>query len=235
MSMSYDEIKKEQFIEDLRQEKIINHAKMNQCIYLFVEGVSEEKTFPHLISKAGFDLENNGVIIANYNGYSNLIHALRLLNKTLSNKRPVIVTIDNDVDGHKTIKKISEKEYLSKLIHMFPIPVENKVKYDNGFKGGSFEEMFDVEHFIDCCFSEIIMEKELVNMKSKFYRKFDKNKPWYDQVRKFCALNGDTEFAYKKVILAEYLMEECKSIPKKICKLVGLIKEVRDKYPVRHP
>ena len=235
MSMSFEEILKEQAIEDLREEEVMKQATKNKCIYLFVEGDSEERTFPYLISEAGFDLEKNGIIIANYNGYGNLRHALRLLNKTLSNNRPVIVTIDNDVDGHKTIKKISDEDYLTKLIHIFTIPVENKVKYDNGHKGGSFEEMFNVEHFIDCCFSEVIMEKELINLKSKFYRDFDKKKPWYNQVRKFCALNEYTEFADKKVTLAEYLMEECNSIPKTILKLVDLIKEVRDKYPVKHP
>lgn len=235
MSMTYEDYMREMAIEDLAEEQVMERAKQFQCIYLFVEGKSEEKTFPYLIKRAGLDLEKEGVIIANYNGNGNLIHSLRLLNKTLSNNRPVIITIDNDETGAKKINKISNKDYKNELIEIFPIPVEDKVKYKSGYTGGSFEEMFKKKHFINCCFTEDIMPQELVKLKSDFIEKFDNRKPWYKQIRKFCAMNGYSEFSNKKVFLAEYLAEDCENVPKAIQKLVNLIKKVRNGHPIKHP
>ena len=79
------------------------------------------------------------------------------------------------------------------------------------------------------------MRSDLLNLKSCFNRIFDINKPWYAQVKKFCALNGFFNFSYLKADLAEYLAEECRDIPKTILMLVDLIKDIRNKYPVKHP
>ena len=78
----------EQAISDMHFEEVMKQATKAQCIYLFVEGESEERAFPILIEETRLDLENTGVIVANYNGYGNLKHTLRLLNKTLSHDRP---------------------------------------------------------------------------------------------------------------------------------------------------
>ena len=124
---------------------------------------------------------------------------------------------------------------MNDLLHIFPIPAREAVTYSNGHNGGSFEEIFTSEHFLNCCFSTRIMDSNLVNDKGYFEKSFDVSKPWYDQVKKYCALNGFTKFSYLKADLAEYMAEECDNPPDTITKLSALIKEVRDKYPVKKP
>lgn len=109
------------------------------------------------------------------------------------------------------------------------------MEYKSGHKGGSFEEIFTAEYFLNCCFSEHIMDSNLVNRKDGFKKYFDISKPWYAQVQKYCANNGFKEFKDFKVKLAEYMAEECDNTPDAIIQLSILIKEVREKYPVKNP
>jgi predicted ATP-dependent endonuclease of OLD family len=235
MGMSDYDYAQESVIEEMLYEAVMKKAAKEQCIYLFVEGESEEKAFPILIENTGINLEELGITIANYNGSGNLIHSLRLLNKTLSHNRPIIITIDNDKDGGKIIKKISKDDYKNDLLNIFPIPAMETVIYPSGHKGGSFEEIFTAEHFLNCCFSKHIMDSNLVNKKNDFERYFDVSKPWYDQVKKYCANNGFTKFSSLKVDLAEYMAEECDNTPDTITQLSILIKGVREKHPVKNP
>jgi len=221
--------------EYLLYEFLMEKATEQQCIYLFVEGESEEIAFPILLDGAGIVYYDIGLKIANYNGIGNLKHALRLLNNTLSNDRPVIVTYDNDEDGTRVVKQISNNDYNNDLIRLFPIPSVEKVIYNNNHKGGSFEEIFTPKYFIDCCFSEAIMNTGLINKKKEFLIIFDKKKPWFNQVKKYCAQNGYFDFSSKKTALAENLACNCERFPRTIISLVSLIKKVRKEYPVTHP
>ena len=234
MSMTYEEYAREAAIDDLHGEAVMKEAIKRQCIYLFVEGESEEIAFEILLNSLDINFEEIGLKLANYNGIGNLKHALRLLDKTLSNDRPVIVTYDND-DGQRIKNYINNKDYNKELITFFTIPYKPKVTYSNGHIGGSFEEMFDYEHFINCCFSENIMTEKLINKKENFLAIFDKSRPWFQQVQKFCAQNGYDKFKDNKLILAENLAESCKEIPETMVFLSNVIKKVRKENPVKHP
>jgi hypothetical protein len=210
-------------------------AKLTQCIYLLVEGVSEERALPVLLAKAGLNLEDLGVVVANYNESGNLLHVLRLLRNTLSHTRPIILTIDNDERGAKIISKCQALYSNSDLYHVFPIPNKAKVKYPSGHVGGSFEEIFSVQHFLSSIFSREIMSDRLISRKAEFESIFDKRMPWFSQVKSFCAKYRDYSFESKKVKLAELLAITCDSVPKSITKLAAIVNEIRQRHPVRHP
>ena len=233
--MTLEDYAREAAIDVLHGEAVMKEAAKRQCIYLFVEGKSEEIAFDILLSYLNIDFEEIGIMIANYGGINNLTNALGLLDKTLSNDRPVIVTYDNDAEGNQVIKNIKKKDYNIELITFFPIPDKPKVKYSKGHLGGSYEEMYDYEHFINCCFSEEIMTEELINKKKNFLAIFNKTKPWFAQIKKFCAKNEYYKFEDNKVVLAKTLAETCEEIPKTMILLSGVIKKVREEYPVKHP
>ena len=72
-------------------------SALEQCIYLFVEGESEERAFWILLEEGlGINFDKDGVVLANYNGIGNLKHTIRLMQKTLSHTRPMIFTFDDD-------------------------------------------------------------------------------------------------------------------------------------------
>jgi hypothetical protein len=234
MSTTYEEIAQEIALAKLIDEAKIERAKKEQCIYLFVEGDSEEIAFPLLLNKI-IDLAELGVIIANYNGIGNLNAALRLLSTTLSHDRPVIVTYDNDLDGKRAVQKYSMSSYFVPIVKLFPIPQIEVVNYPNDHKGGSFEESFLWEDFVNCAFQEDLLPNEILAKKDLFINTFDQKKPWYDQLKKYCALNGFHKFGINKLILAEKLALECKKIPQTYIDLADLISEVRNDYPIIHP
>lgn len=231
----YQDILLEEALEQLHRESVMKAATLAQCLYLFVEGDSEEKAFPRLLSKAGINFEELGVLIANYNGVGNFLHSLRLMRKTLSHDRPIIVTIDNDIDGHRLIEKYNRSDFKTEKVYIFSIPQEAKVNYGNGHKGGSFEEMFCVDHFLDCCFSDKIMSSALVYKRTEFEKSFNHEKPWYKQVKDFCVQNDYIDFDHKKSDLAIKLAIECKSIPDDVQSLAELIKKIRRDNPVKNP
>jgi len=160
---------------------------------------------------------------------------LRIINKTLSNDRPIIVTYDNDDDGQRIVSKICDEDYNQKLITFFKIPQEPRVRYKSGHIGGSFEEIFDYNYFIDCCFMSNIMDIELVQEKDSFFKIFDAQKPWFQQVQKFCAEHNYYKFNEKKLSIAENLAIYCDKLPSTVKELRDLIYEVRDNNPVIHP
>jgi hypothetical protein len=179
-------------------------------------------------------LNELGVVIANYHGHGNLIHALRLLRKTLSCDRPVIVTIDNDEPGAQIIKKGRSLVCADNdLLHFHPIPAGDIVEYPRGHWGGSFEEMFSVGLFLDCCFSLEMMDQTLRGKRNQFEQEFDAAKPWLSQVKRFCHENGNTAFATRKPELAKILATRCDPIPDTVLQLEKLIERVRRRYPVK--
>jgi hypothetical protein len=168
MSMSQDDYSREQAIHDLCCEEKWKKATQDQPIYLFVEGDSEEQALPILLESAGIDLQEIGIVIANYNGIGNLPHALSLLNKTLSNDRPIVLTLDNDMRGKEFLSSKAGRHIDTRLVTVSLIPDSPVVEYTNGHKGGSFEEAFALNHFIETCFLEGIMHDDLVTLRTDF-------------------------------------------------------------------
>jgi len=234
MSITYEDIAWENAIDDLYNEAKMDRARKEQCIFLFVEGESEEIAFPILLNEL-IDMNELGVVVANYNGIGNLAAALRLLSKTLSHDRPIIVTYDNDIKGVTNTRKIKIPKAKSDLFHLFPIPQIEVVEYPNGHTGGSFEESFLEDDFIKCAFTENVISKEVLEKRKDFENIFRVNKPWLKQLEKFCAELGFINCEIKKTALAEELATSVKNIPGTYIKLAELIKEVRTQYPVIHP
>lgn len=232
--MSSDEYAKDEVISELHEEAVMKRATLEQCIYLFVEGESEEEALPVLLDRCGIDLENIGIIIANYKGSGNLELSLRLLNQTLSHDRPIIVTFDNDEKGKKVPSSIAKLEFKHNLISMMPIPDKPVVIYGCGHKGGSYEESFEPKHFIKTCFKDGIVERSLLSKKSDFEANFKPDKPWYRQFKDYCYMKDGQKFIPNKIKLAIALAENCKTVPDTFVKLAGLLLEVRSQHPIRH-
>jgi predicted ATP-dependent endonuclease of OLD family len=235
MSMSFDDIMREEAILELHGEAVMKAVTLAQCIYLFVEGESEENAFPILLERCGCDLEKLGIVIANYNGIGNLKHILRLLSKTLSHDRPIVVTSDNDDEGKKMPSVISDLYTNKELVTFVSIPNGQIVKYSSGYWGGSFEESFDSNVFLTACFTKGIINNDLVNLKSEFEDNFDVTKPWYSQIIKFHKDNNISDFVVNKVKLAVELAESCTTVPETYKYLAEVLINVRNKHPVKHP
>lgn len=235
MSMSSDEYAAEAVISELHQEAVMKRATLEQCIYLFVEGESEEEAFPILLEMCGIDIEHTGVVIANYNGIGNLKNSLRLLSQTLSHDRPIIVTFDHDDSGKQVQQSISKLNISHNLISMMSVPNKPVVTYESGHKGGSYEESFEPEHFVTTCFHESIIDSSLLSKKKDFENIFNPYKPWYSQMVNFCHLHNDRKFTSNKINLATALAENCNPVPETFIQLAKLLLDVRSRYPVKHP
>ena len=79
------------------------------------------------------------------------------------------------------------------------------------------------------------MNEKLLARKTEFIKTFDKKRPWYSQVKAFCAKYKDYSFESRKAKLAEVLAKTCDSVPKSITELASVIKALRNRYPVKHP
>jgi predicted ATP-dependent endonuclease of OLD family len=236
MSMSLEEIMMDEAYAELHEEAVMKAAALAQCIYLFVEGDSEEQAFPILLEEGcGLDLKELGVVIANYNGIGNLKHGLRLLGKTLSHDRPIVVTYDNDEEGKKAPSVIDRFYSNRKLLYPVTIPNKPVVRYTSGHIGGSFEEAFEPQDFINACFQKSIIDTHLLSEKFSFQKRFKPDVPWYSQIARFCKENGDKKFTSRKVDLAIELAESCETIPSTFQDLAAALSEVRAKFPVKHP
>lgn len=225
----------DQYLSELRYEKEMKIATLSQCIYLFVEGCTEYKAYPELLTKCGIDLDELGIIIANYNGTGNLIPFFRLLHKTLSYNRPIVVTFDNDEEGNKHQERIPSLGLKSDLITLIPMPsIVKPVQYPSGHYGGSFEELFPADHFIEQVFCSDFMPEVIIGEKTQFVREFQENKSWLNQVAKFCAERSYSGLSECKIKIGMRLAETCKQIPPDIQRLASVLQEVRGKYPIRH-
>ena len=232
MGMTMEDILHEQMWEEAHGEQVMKRAALEQCIYVFVEGDSEECTFQTLLEDEQCQLkfEETGVVIANYNGIGNLRHALRLLNKTLSHNRPVIVTYDDDLAG-----KGIEKHLIGKHITPFRIPQFPVVTFKDGQTGGSFEEAFNAECFIESCFEPSVLPVGFIGSMQNFESIFDCKKPWYAQFAQYVDGNGGNAKSINKVALAEELAVSCNPVPNTFVSLAKTIKEIRSNNPVLSP
>lgn len=233
--MTPEDYASEQAYEELHHEEVMRQATLSQCIYVFVEGHSEEVAIPLLLERLGVGLENDGIVVANYNGINNLPHVLRLMNQTLSYDRPIIVTYDNDLDGQRISRRISP--YVNggnKIVH-HTIPSSPVVSFKNGHQGGSFEEAFDSRLFINACFQERFMPTNIVSLKKQFLNSFDNKVPWLAQICEFCKQHDCLDFGSCKVLLAEELAETCDPIPSTFTELAELVQQTRLANPVKHP
>jgi len=234
MSTTWDDVAADMAISDLHDEAVMARAALEQAIFLFVEGDSEEVALPLLFTDI-LDLEAVGAKIANYNGHGNLGAALRLLKLTLSHDRPIIVTHDNDPESIASVLKCEKQNLLGDLTYLFPIPTEPVVMYPCGHVGGSFEESFPVEMFLNVAFSDGMLPADVIAQRASFESGFNPSKPWLRQLQKFTADLGFVEWSTRKPLLAEALATECDELPLTFSRLATLIREVRDKHPVVHP
>lgn len=226
----------EQYIEELAHEASMEIITIQQCIYLFVEGRTEEEAFPELLARCDIDLETLGIVIANYRGISSLLPCLRLLKQTLSHDRPVIVTLDNDEEGNSFIGRFGSSGVDADQLRIVPLPsIITPIKYSDGHCGGSFEELFSVEHFLDQVFSPDFLPENVVVAKEEFLKAFKNDKNWFGQAKKFCAERGHVNLKDMKVELGIRLAETCPKVPPDILKLAQIIRELRDKHPIRDP
>lgn len=227
-SIEYD-IMQEAISEALWWDEAGKESALEQCIYLFVEGESEETAFRILLEEGlGINFLEYGIIIANYNGIGNLKNVTRLMNLTLSHERPIIFTFDDD-DPSLVPNSIN----LPNNIHLFKIPFQPVVTFSNGYRGGSFEESFEVSTFIDACFETTLLKANPQINKQDFTNIFDSEKPFYPQIVKFLKQKGITNSVPKKIEIAEEMAVTCTPELDTYTKLAQLIKDIRSKYPVR--
>ncbi|WP_233527762.1 TOPRIM nucleotidyl transferase/hydrolase domain-containing protein [Serratia sp. PAMC26656] len=230
MGTTIEDIRYEEMLSELQFESVMKSEARKQCIYIFVEGESEEITFQPLLESFGVDFEKEGIIIANYNGIGNLRHAIRILGKTLSHDRPIIVTFDDDLEGKKVTGLINDP-----LITYFKIPYSPVVTYKDGSKGGSFEECFTPDCFIDSCFKPKAIDSNILTKSSDFKKIFNPKKPWISQLAKFILDNGGKPGSIKKVEIAGNMASAASPVPQTFSELAKVITDIRAKNPIKHP
>lgn len=232
MSTTMEDIYRDEMLETIHYEIVMEKAALEQCIYIFVEGESEEQTFQDLLedSACGLNFKKHGVVIANYNGIGNLQHAVRLLRKTLSHDRPVVVTFDNDMEGKRKIKYLDDS-----LFTAFEIPQDPVVKYQNGNWGGSFEESFTPECFLSACSRKGVLPPAFSGSISDFSSMFIQTEPWFPQLAKFVNENGYNAGKINKIELAKNMANSCYPIPRTYIELAKIVLQLREKNPIKHP
>jgi hypothetical protein len=206
-----------------------NEAK-KQCIYIFVEGDSEEVAFQPLLENCGLNFETDGIVVANYNGIGNLKHALRLLKKTLSHDRPIILTFDDDINGKRIFNVINDP-----LIIPFKIPSSPVVTYKNGQIGGSFEECFTPDVFIEASFKPRAIDSKILTKEPDFRKVFNVKRPWISQLADFIGSNGGNSGSINKVEIAQNMVASNSPTPKTFEELAKLINQIRVRNPIKHP
>lgn len=227
-SIEYDIIQ-DLLAESIQWQEASKESALEQCIYLFVEGESEEVAFKILLEEGlGVNFSELGIIIANYNGIGNLKHAIRIMNLTLSHERPMIFTFDDD-----------DKSLITGLgaqpsnIHLFKVPFSPVVTLPNGQKGGSFEESFEPSDFIDACFDTSLLKANPQVIKQDFINIFNSAKPFYPQIVKFLKQKGLQSYLPSKPEIAEHMATSCTSEPQTYVELAKLLKDIRLQYPVK--
>jgi len=234
MPTTWEDAARDDALSELHDEAIMARAAMEQAIFVFVEGDSEEMALPFLFEDV-LDLCAVGAKLANYNGRGNLRAALRLLRLTLDHSRPVVVTHDNDPESIISVNRCAKEGLLEGATHVLPLPVVPVVTYPNGHVGGAFEECFPVDVFLDAAFTDEILPRPVVGQRGAFERFFDPTKPWFAQLRSFCAENGVLDLPIRKPLLAKRLANSCDDLPLSFSRLVALIRRIRAEHPVTSP
>jgi len=226
-SIQYD-VMQEQLWQEMEWDEASRESALEQCIYLFVEGESEEIAFRILLEEGlGISFSEYGVVIANYNGIGNLKHLLRIMIQTLSHARPMIFTYDDDDPS-----KVPEKNTLPSNVYLFKVPCTPTVTLSNGRQGGSFEESFNYCDFINACFETNFLKDNPQISKQSFIDVFKKTKPFYAQIVKFLKSQGASAYVLPKPEIADYMAVSCTPVPDTYTKLADLIKQIRTENPV---
>jgi predicted ATP-dependent endonuclease of OLD family len=224
-----NDVVQEQRAQEQHWEDACKESALEQCIYLFVEGESEEVAFRILLEEGlGINFQEFGIVIVNYNGLGNLKHAIRIMNLTLSHERPMIFTFDDD--DKSIIKALG---VLPKNIHLFKVPSTPIVTFSNGQQGGSFEESFKPSDFINACFETAFLKANPQIAKQDFIDIFDSKKPFYDQIVKFLQQQALQTYILPKPEIAENMAVACSPEPDTYIKLANLIKQIRTQTPVK--
>lgn len=226
-SIEYD-MMLEDLAQEVRWDEASKESALEQCIYLFVEGESEELAFPILLEEGlGIKFSEFGVSIANYKGGGSLKNAIRLMRSTLGDNRLMIFTFD---DEDPSI--IANLGILPNNIYLFKVPFKPVVTFSNGHKGGSFEESFESSDFIEVCFETTLLKANPQIIKQDFIDVFDSTKPFYSQIVQFLKLKGLTSSVPKKTEIAEEMATTCTPEPDTYYELAQLIRNIRSKHPV---
>lgn len=201
-------------------------------MYLFVEGDTEEGVFPIIFERLNYEYDEDGVIIANCGGNGNFSHCIDLLRKTLSNNRPVLITYDNDTNSDSKIQKLKSSHHDKLYFYSLPFK-NNKITFKNGFLGGSFEELFEKEEYIESIFS-IKELNQYIDCKHELLKTINNKSLWFNQIKGFFhnKLNCDIE-GYKKKI-GMFIAKNCRKIPQEFSEIIDLIKKIRKEYPVKN-
>lgn len=228
-----DSIEFDSLLDSIGQEQqftlAAKESALEQCIYLFVEGESEELAFRILLEEGvNLKFDDFGVVIANYSGNGSLQNMVRLMSQTLGHSRPMIFTFDDD---NKSL--ISSLGQVPANVHLFKIPYKPAVTFKDGQKGGSFEESFGANDFIDACFETTLLKMNPQVLKSDFIIYFDENKPFHAQIVKFLKSQGLATYTPSKIEIAEHMATNCNSVPETYVKLADLIKKIRSQEPVK--
>jgi hypothetical protein len=238
MGTTLEDIAYEQYLIDRLEEQVWLESRLRYCVYLFVEGFTEERAFPTLFERLNFDFRENGIVIANYNGSGNAISSVRLLRQTLSSDRPILLTFDNDEEGQRIIESpLIKSEQAQGRLWVNPVPdAKREIVYVSGHVGGSFEEMFEQDDFLDCIFMLTEITNEILSMKNEFAERFESQKPWLRQVKTFMYEHGIPNFLESETSKIEFgvkLAKGCKVPPRDIENLVSRLTQIRWKYPIR--
>lgn len=230
MGTTIEDIQYEEMWSELHFEAVMKNEVKKQCIYIFVEGDSEEAAFQPLLEDRGLNFETDGIVLANYHGIGNLKHAIRLLRKTLSHDRPIVVTFDDDIDGKRISNAINDP-----LITTFKIPSSPVVTYKNGEKGGWFEECFTPDCFIESSFKPRAIDSKVVAKGAGFRKVFNPSRPWISQLASFISSSDGNPGSINKVEIAENMVASCSPTPKTFEELAKLVSQIRTKNPIEHP
>ncbi|MFT6910317.1 MAG: hypothetical protein ACJAS1_007045 [Oleiphilaceae bacterium] len=176
----------------------------------------------------GVDFEKMGIVIANYNGIGNLKHVVRLMSLTLSHKRPMIFTFDDD---NKSLVRSLGKQPAN--FHLFRVPHSPAVTLPNGNFGGSFEESFVPVDYINALFETTLLKLNTQVDKKDFTAYFNPTLPFYDQSVKYLKAQRLQSYLPSKVEIAEHMATECSPVPQTYVELAELIKKIRRENPVQ--
>ena len=112
------------------------------------------------------------------------------------------------------------------------MPEHPVVTYSNHHSGGSFEESFDDNDFIDACFNSILLISNPHITKKNFVSIYKNNKPRYSQIVNFLKSQGLSIYLPNKIEIAEEMAVKCAPIPLTFVSLGKLINKIRKIKPV---
>jgi hypothetical protein len=227
MGYTMDDARHDAAAEEWFHEQSLEREKLIQCIYLLVEGDSEEIAFPRLLLRAGLDLEELGVVLVNLQGVANASHVIRTLAITLSADRPVVLVVDNDPEGMKALKYSDLAKH--HLLTTVKVPVAPKVECYDGSRGGSLEEAFDLEVVVRAALRTLNNELGVFDV-GEILAAVDETKPWLAQISQFVRDRSEGFRGVEKTALAELLADEAP--PKTIVDLAQTLLKVRGEHPV---